>query len=260
MHKCMKHPCPKPETCKCRTVREANVPIIWLIGGTGSGKNTIGTALTQRYRFDFVNSGDLLRQEVRSGSRKGQAYERAILDGRLVDDTEIVELLERTMRRQLQRQSRGYVVSFAKTLAQAQLFEKYIAPVDLVLHLDCSDDTMLQRSLQRAAEAGVAANAEDTDDIIRVRMQRFRTTVAELLEHYKDRVREINTEAGIEEVMAQIGPIVDEVTARKLSVTPKPTCDPAEVPTGGEETAEGEVKEEEVEQDEKADEAGGGGK
>lgn len=227
MHKCKKHPCPKPETCKCRTVREANVPIVWLLGGTGSGKNTVGTALTAKYGFDYLNTGELLRTEAKSGSRRGAEYERAIAAGRLIGDDDIVQMLERIMKHRL-RQTRGYVLCFAKNVQQAELFERYIAPADLIVQLHCSAETMKARATARAAAAGANMELDDVGETIDLRIQQYRAGIEEILTKYGARVRRVDAEGGVADVLAVVEPLVEEVTARKLAETPKPTCDPPE--------------------------------
>lgn len=225
MHKCKKHPCPKPETCKCRTVREAQVPVIWMIGGAGSGKAAVGRALNEKFGFDYLSTGDLLRQAAKNGGHKAQTYERAIGAGRLVDDDDVVQLLEKTMRQLLQKKSKGYVVSFAKNLLQAELFERFIAPSDLILLLECTDETMLARSKARAAAAGEMSDVDDMEETVRTRIEQFRSTLDDLKKSYGPKIKTIDAEATLEEVMAKVEPIVEEVRLKKLAMMPKPTCD-----------------------------------
>lgn len=43
-----------------------NVPIIWVLGGPGSGKGTQCDKIVAKYGFTHLSSGDLLRNEVRN--------------------------------------------------------------------------------------------------------------------------------------------------------------------------------------------------
>ncbi|KAJ8955550.1 hypothetical protein NQ318_001380 [Aromia moschata] len=44
-------------------VPEIKVPIIWVLGGPGSGKGTQCDKIVQKYEFTHLSSGDLLRAE-----------------------------------------------------------------------------------------------------------------------------------------------------------------------------------------------------
>jgi cytidylate kinase len=43
---------------------EIKVPIIWILGGPGSGKGTQCEKIVAKYGFTHLSSGDLLRNEV----------------------------------------------------------------------------------------------------------------------------------------------------------------------------------------------------
>ena len=43
---------------------EFKVPIIWILGGPGSGKGTQCAKMVQEFGFTHISSGDLLRKEV----------------------------------------------------------------------------------------------------------------------------------------------------------------------------------------------------
>uniref|UniRef100_A0A1B0AIF9 Adenylate kinase isoenzyme 1 n=1 Tax=Glossina pallidipes TaxID=7398 RepID=A0A1B0AIF9_GLOPL len=68
------------------------VPIIWVLGGPGSGKGTQCDKIVQKYGFVHLSTGDLLRAEVASGSPKGKDLALIMKEGRLVsnDDETLV--------------------------------------------------------------------------------------------------------------------------------------------------------------------------
>lgn len=45
-------------------IPEINVPIVWVLGGPGSGKGTQCDRIVAKYGFTHLSSGDLLRAEV----------------------------------------------------------------------------------------------------------------------------------------------------------------------------------------------------
>merc|ERR1712217_462213 len=48
------------------------IPIIWIMGGPGSGKGTQCDKICVKYGYTHMSSGDLLRNEVMSGSPRGR--------------------------------------------------------------------------------------------------------------------------------------------------------------------------------------------
>lgn len=69
-------------TCKCsakkgqRDLRALlKVPVIWVLGGPGSGKGTQCEKIIQKYGFTHLSSGDLLRDEVESKSERGKSLQ-----------------------------------------------------------------------------------------------------------------------------------------------------------------------------------------
>lgn len=224
MHKCKKNPCPAPATCKCRTVRESQVPIIWLLGGPGSGKRTLGTAVAATNDFQYLSTGQMLRDEAASGSTTGQEFEKIMLEGKLLPDEPLIQLMERKMVKAIRVAKQGYLVNFAKNVTQAELFERFISPVDLIVYLDCSDKTMKERLLKRAEELG-ASTDEEAEEQIRLRIETFRETIEPLLEFKPDCLKSINAEGTVEEVTNTLQSMIEEVAAHKLATTVAPSCD-----------------------------------
>jgi hypothetical protein len=70
---------PKPE----EKLRE-DASIVFVLGGPGSGKGTQCAKLVEKYGFTHLSAGDLLRDEVKSGSALGQECEQIMKEGKLV--------------------------------------------------------------------------------------------------------------------------------------------------------------------------------
>lgn len=67
-----------------RTWRDWNESVMWWQGGPGSGKGTQCDRIAQTYGFTHLSTGDLLRDEVNSGSKRAMQL-KAIMDrGELV--------------------------------------------------------------------------------------------------------------------------------------------------------------------------------
>ena len=61
-----------------------NSRIIFVLGGPGSGKGTQCEKIVEKYGFTHLSSGDLLREEVASGSARGKKLTEIMEKGELV--------------------------------------------------------------------------------------------------------------------------------------------------------------------------------
>lgn len=215
MKKCQKHVCPKPAVCKCRTIRAARKPIVWILGGTGSGKNTQSTKILEKYGFDMIKVGSIFRAEVDSGSARGIELEKYVTNGQLVPDDQVLDTIEPLMRQKLKKTNGYVIVSFPKTIEQSTLFETYIGAADLIIHLDCSEETMIARITQRAEAAGVNSRREDNEHTARVRIAKFADTISPISEKYGDQIRKIDSELPIDEVFEAVVLLIDQMIVDK---------------------------------------------
>ena len=61
-----------------------DIKIVFVLGGPGSGKGTQCEKMVAKYAFKHLSAGDLLRDEVKSGSEVGQQCEAIMKEGKLV--------------------------------------------------------------------------------------------------------------------------------------------------------------------------------
>lgn len=211
MHHCLTHGCKKPQVCKCRFMRNTSIPVIWLIGGVGSGKKTLGTGLAQRFDMTFISGGDLLRDISQSRSERAPEILKKLQEAELVDDDLIVELLENRMKT-LYKSTQGFLLSFIKNTNQGDLFESYVAPVDLILYLDCTEEVMLKRASDRLASM---PDLDDSPESIERRIEQFTSTIAGILEKYESKVTTIQGDADTDTIMTEAIGHVENAKASK---------------------------------------------
>ena len=70
------------------------VRAIILFGSPGAGKGTQARKITARYRIPQISTGDIIREEVGSGSILGKKVEATLAAGRLVDDETVNQLVK----------------------------------------------------------------------------------------------------------------------------------------------------------------------
>ncbi|XP_057341114.1 adenylate kinase isoenzyme 1 [Microplitis mediator] len=173
---------------------------IWVIGGPGCGKGTQCSKIIDKYGLLHLSSGDLLREEVASGSSRGASLQELMSKGLFVPTDVVLSLIKERMDKARQDGSTktGFLIDgYPRELEQGLQFEKDVCPVDLILFFDVKNDTMKARLLGRAAVSG---RADDNEETIVKRIEIFNEKNNKIVEHYKDKVVRINAEGTIDSI------------------------------------------------------------
>jgi len=98
---------------------EAPMKIV-LVGGPASGKGTIGSMLSQAFRFRVVSAGALLRGEVRAGTRRGKRASARMARGDLLPDSIVLDALNDCLDCWDVQQNGWLLDGFPRTPSQAE--------------------------------------------------------------------------------------------------------------------------------------------
>lgn len=187
-----------------------------MVAPPGAGKGTQATRLAEHYGIAHLSSGDLFRSEVEAGTAIGRQAAAYLDRGDLVPDALVLEMLARPV---LEAAGRGgYVLDgFPRTLAQAhQAYEvaQQVSGIELqaVVHLEVGREELMRRLLARAREGG---RLDDTEPVIRHRLDVYHSETAPMLEFYAARglVLDIDGEQPVAEVFDDIVGAVDALRA-----------------------------------------------
>ncbi|ALC42938.1 Adk1, partial [Drosophila busckii] len=196
----------------------AEIPIIWILGGPGSGKGTQCAKIVEKYGFTHLSSGDLLRDEVASGSDKGRQLQAIMTSGGLVPNEEVLSLLNAAVSR-AKGNSKGFLIDgYPREKSQGIAFEQTIAPCDLVIYFECSEESMVKRIMNRAAAAAVK-RADDNEETIRARLHTFKMNTSEILALYADKTMTINAERDVEDIFMETVNIINCLMQKKAKAS-----------------------------------------
>ncbi|KAJ8978767.1 hypothetical protein NQ317_017491 [Molorchus minor] len=182
-------------------VPEIKVPIVWVLGGPGSGKGTQCDKIVEKYKFTHLSSGDLLRAEVDSGSPRGKDLLAIMERGELVPLEIVLDLLKEAILKALPTSTGFLIDGYPREKEQGILFEQNIAPVNVVLFFDASENTLVERLLGRAKTSG---RADDNEETIKKRLITFNTHNDLVIQQYIDKVKKINAERNVDEIFAEV--------------------------------------------------------
>jgi adenylate kinase len=112
--------------------------VLFVLGGPGTGKGTQCDRIKARYPgVVHLSAGDLLRDEVKSGSALGQKCGELMKEGKLVPMVVPITLLKNAM---ILSGGKIFLVDgFPRALDQAEAFEKDIMPCKTVIFFDCPE-------------------------------------------------------------------------------------------------------------------------
>merc|ERR1719495_24199 len=178
-------------------------PIIFVVGGPGSGKGTQCEKIVEKYGFTHFSSGDLLRAEVASGSDKGKWLKDIMEKGELVDQEIVLELIKSNICKHAATRKGFLIDGYPREVDQGIEFEKKIAHCTFVLWIDASQETMMKRLLHRAQTSG---RTDDNEETIKKRLDTFVRATEPVIEYYKkkNKVKQINSEQSKDEVFAEV--------------------------------------------------------
>ncbi|XP_013181466.1 PREDICTED: adenylate kinase isoenzyme 1 isoform X2 [Papilio xuthus] len=190
----------------------SKTPIVWVLGGPGSGKGTQCERIIAKYGFTHLSTGDLLRAEVKSGSDRAKCLTSIMERGELVPNETVLELLREAMMARA-ADSKGFLIDgYPREKSQGIAFEKTIAPVTVILYFEASCETLTKRLLGRAASSG---RADDNEDTIKLRLKTFLDNNDLVLAQYPDKLRRINAEATVDQIFSEVQKILDPIVATK---------------------------------------------
>lgn len=178
-----------------------------LLGPPGAGKGTQAARLAESLGVPAISTGDIFRANIKNGTDLGRKVQDITASGALVPD----ELTNELVRDRLAQADAvdgflldGYPRNVAQVAALDEILAAAGAGIDAAVELTVDPQVVVDRLTRRAAIEG---RADDTEDVIRHRLDVYAEQTAPISQVYAARGLLVQVD-GLGEV--------DEVTQRLL--------------------------------------------
>ena len=123
-----------------------------LIAAPAAGKGTEASKLREQYNMEHISTGDLLRNAVSKGDKRGNMINELISDGKFVSDEIVLELLKEKILGP--SCDNGYILDgFPRNIEQAISYDKILEEINrdigVVIVLDVDKEIAKSRILGR---------------------------------------------------------------------------------------------------------------
>jgi adenylate kinase len=179
---------------------------IVMLGAPGAGKGTQAVRIAEAHGIPHISTGEMLRSAIAAGSELGLKVKEIVESGALVPDELVVEVTRERLS-QPDAQSGFVLDGFPRTIGQAEALDTLLAeldrPLEIVLELELSEETAVERMLGRAAEQG---RADDTPEVIKNRFEVYRRQTEPLSNYYRSTgiLVAVDSSPGMDEVFTEI--------------------------------------------------------
>ena len=184
-----------------------------LIGAPGAGKGTQAEKLAQAFEIPAISTGDIFRHNVKNETELGQQAKAFMDRGEYVPDS----LTNALVRDRLSHADAvdGFLLDgYPRTADQVAELDDILSAqgnkLDVVVQLTADTDEVVRRLLNRALEQG---RADDTEDVIRRRLEVYEEQTAPLTSTYAARGLVVMID-GLGEVAEVTGRILEALEAR----------------------------------------------
>jgi adenylate kinase len=176
------------------------------LGPPGAGKGTQAKTLAGLWDVPHISTGDILRQALQNQTRLGIKAQSYMDQGELVPDILVQEMVQERLNQKDAKT--GWILDgFPRTVKQATFLEELLEQLDQsgerVVNLEVPDEVVVARLLGRGRK-------DDSEEVIRRRLEVYRAETAPLIDFYGDRQKllKVNGNQSQEEVTIALKEVI----------------------------------------------------
>ena len=204
---------------------------LMFVGPPGAGKGTQAVRIAARYGIPHISTGDMLREEMKSGTPLGQQAKAYIEAGELVPDDVIIGMVKERISRPDAKD--GFLLDgFPRTREQAEALDEFTS-LDVVININVPDDKLIHRicgrrvcrecgatyhesmleNLKQCPRCGgeLYVRDDDKEEIVRQRIAVYKQKTQPLIEYYtkKGLLEDVVGSGGIDDITEAIVAVLE---------------------------------------------------
>ncbi|WP_414578838.1 adenylate kinase [Anabaena sp. CCY 9402-a] len=176
------------------------------LGPPGAGKGTQAQILAEHLHIPHISTGEILRQAMKEQTPLGIKAQSYVDGGELVPDQLVQDLVAERLNQQDAKS--GWILDgFPRKVTQAAFLEELLQKTgqggERVVNLDAPDAVVIARLLDRGRK-------DDSEEVIRRRLEVYRNETAPLIDYYRDRQKllTVNGDQSQAEVTVELQTVV----------------------------------------------------
>ena len=178
-----------------------------LIGAPGAGKGTQAVQLAETFGIPAISTGDIFRYNVKNETELGKLAKSFMDRGEYVPDSVTNDLVRSRLAES--DAAAGFLLDgYPRTAEQVaeldNMLETAGTALDAVVLLTADTDEVVRRLLNRAIEQG---RADDTEDVIRRRLEVYQEQTAPLISVYAGRNLVVTIDG-----LGEVGQVTQRIT------------------------------------------------
>ncbi|MDD2603010.1 MAG: adenylate kinase [Prevotella sp.] len=159
---------------------------IVIFGAPGSGKGTQSDKLIEKYGFEHISTGDVLRNELKNGTELGKTAKEYMDNGQLIPDSLMIDILA-SVYDSFGKAHEGVIFDgFPRTIPQAEALKNMLSDrgnkVAAMIELDVPEEELMKRLLLRGQLSG---RSDDNEETIKKRLDVYHNQTSPLIDWYE---------------------------------------------------------------------------
>ncbi len=190
-----------------KTIEKKQVNIV-LFGSPGSGRGSLGKAIAEKYKLEFVSTGDMIDEEISKGTPLGLMVKELYDNGQLVPDEMVIQLIEKKIEQS--KKAKGFIFKgYPRTLVQSYILDGILQKHDSIINkiIELKVDTLeLIRRLDNRSKTDACMPYDTSTEKIVKRLQEHQDKTMPVIDKYREihDVVEINGTDTFHEVMTRV--------------------------------------------------------
>ena len=183
---------------------------IIFLGAPGAGKGTQAEFVSKELGIPTISTGAIIREACKAGTDMGRKAKEFIERGALVPDDVVIGIVKERLAKS--DCDKGYILDgFPRTVPQAEALDAMGVTPTVVLSLEVSDETIVERMSGRrvcpgcgksyhiaslpsakgeiceACDTKLIIRADDAPDVVRSRLEIYHSTTEPLKDFYREK-------------------------------------------------------------------------